>query len=244
MTASLPRRVASLTSIFALEQIREPLSLIWTIISPAALFYLLSYNRNSAALLDYTLATAWFYAYIASSVAFFGFCFYLIGRRESGFVRSFMHTRTAKAVFLASHFISYSLVSLLYACAFYLITKPAFGPYDLQEAVSLTLRFYVCFLGFCTPALLLANARLKFQTANTLISVLLFCGIMTALMGTQAGSPTVQWFTALNPFVVAKRVMEASQVPFVALGCSAALLLGAALVTIKTFRTNPVWSRY
>jgi len=244
MTASLPRRVLSLTWIFTLEQIREPLSLIWTIISPAALFYLLSHNRETAVALGYSHATSWFYAYIASSVAFFGFCFYLIGRRESGFVRSFMHTRSAKVVFLTSHFLSYSLVSLLYACTFYLITKPSFGPYDPREAIALALRFYVCFLGFCTPALLLANARLKFQTANTLISVLLFCGIMTALMGTQAVSPSFQWLTALNPFVIAKQVMENAQIPLVALAGSAALLSGTVLLTIKTLRINPVWSRY
>lgn len=86
---------------------------------------------------SYTHSAAWFYAYISANVAFFGLSFYLIGRRESGFVRSFIYRREAITLFLTSHALSYSVISLLYSSAFYIITKPLYGPYSLPEFLHL-----------------------------------------------------------------------------------------------------------
>ena len=92
MNKSTLIRTTKLVHIFTLEQLREPISLLWTLISPSALFYLLNYRSPDlqAEKLSYIEATSWFYSYIALTVALFGMAFYIIGRRESGFIRSFI----------------------------------------------------------------------------------------------------------------------------------------------------------
>ncbi|WP_178089949.1 hypothetical protein [Pseudomonas sp. WS 5051] len=102
-------RAFQLAMIFIKEQLKEPTALFWILLSPGAVFYLLIYSKGDDNFnQDYSAVTAWFYAYISSSVAFFGFSFYIIGRRESGFIRSFIYTPHARAVFLIAQLIAYS----------------------------------------------------------------------------------------------------------------------------------------
>lgn len=94
------------------------------IISPVATYYLLGYSRVdfSFSKMNYLENTSWFYAYLSSSVAFFGFAFYIIGRRESGFIRSFVYAPDARLLFMVSQFLAYSLIALIYCIIFYALT--------------------------------------------------------------------------------------------------------------------------
>jgi hypothetical protein len=101
MTKNIFLRTLSLTSIFIKEQLKEPIAFFWIMISPCAMFYFFAVTRQDTNYFsnNYTSISAWFYAYISSSVALFGFSFYIIGRRESGFTRSFIYSQESKLVF-------------------------------------------------------------------------------------------------------------------------------------------------
>ena len=92
------QRTLSITYTLMKEQFKEPIALLWIIISPSLLFYFLAFSKKSENLinLNYIDSASWFYSYMASSIALFGFSFYLIGRRESGFIRSFIFKKTSK----------------------------------------------------------------------------------------------------------------------------------------------------
>lgn len=106
MTAFTISRSFELTWLFVKEQLKEPVALFWIIVSPVATYYLLAYSRGelSPSGMSYLESTSWFHAYISSSVAFFGFSFYIVGRRESGFIRSFVYTSEAKLIFMLAQF--------------------------------------------------------------------------------------------------------------------------------------------
>lgn len=94
-------RPALLAALFIKEQLREPVALFWTVVSPVVTYYLLTYARAplSSEAVDYLSKTSWFYAFVSSNVALFGLAFYIVGRRESGFLRSFVYTDRTKFVF-------------------------------------------------------------------------------------------------------------------------------------------------
>ena len=240
------RRISKITGIFLREQLREPISVLWTLISPCALFYLL--KSDSIPTLsqgeDYIQSTAGFYAYIACTVAFFGVAFYIIGRRESGFIRSFIYTPEAKIIFLASHLTCYFIVATAYCITFYILTKPNFGQYSFAELCSILYKFLTCFTIFCSPALYLGNCRLKFQSANTVISILRFLMIMTALLTTKLQSQTIETVNSINPFSISKNIMSGTLHPEPPLIISSLMLFAMFFLTSKKLKINPAWSRY
>ncbi len=73
-----------LALLFIKEQLKEPVALFWTVISPVVTYYLIAYTRAPVmgGAGDYLSNTSWFYAFVASSVALFGLAFYIVGRRE------------------------------------------------------------------------------------------------------------------------------------------------------------------
>lgn len=239
-------RVITLSSILLKEHIKEPTAFLWTLLSPCAIFYFITFSRGESIepLNSYTASTSWFYAYIASNVALFGFSFYIIGRRESGFVRSFIFNKSARTIFLFSHFLGYSIISLLYCSIFYLATKPVHGNYSIYEAAHLLAGFYVCFLLFCIPGLLLALAPLKFQTASTLFSIISFTMLTFAFFG-NSDSNALGHLNVYNPLELAKKIITASlkDLSLAAMTIFTAFLF-TALAFVKHFRINPVWSRY
>lgn len=146
-------RPALLAALFIKEQLREPVALFWTVVSPVVTYYLLTYARAplSSEAVDYLSKTSWFYAFVSSNVALFGLAFYIVGRRESGFLRSFVYTDRTKVVFLIGQFSAYSVVSILYCSVFYMLTRIFSGEFDVAEYLVIVGRFYVCFLLFLYP---------------------------------------------------------------------------------------------
>ncbi len=239
-------RISRLTTIFLREQLREPISLLWTLISPCALFYFITYNSATAGVNNenYTQSTSGFYAYVACTVAFFGVAFYIVGRRESGFIRSFIYTSEAKTIFLTSHLICYLLAATAYCTTFYIITKPGFGPYSFTEFINTLYRFLICFIIFCSPALLLANCKLKFQSANTVISILIFTMILLALLTPKTNSQVLEAISIANIFSISKSIMDGSTRAEPTLIVASLVLSLTLAMTSAKLRINPVWSRY
>lgn len=99
------KKITTITKILTTEHLREPTSLLWSALAPCILFII---TQPTHAASTYTASAAWFYSYISATLAFFGFSFYLIGRRESGFTRSFIYQHSAIKLFLtATHSVIY-----------------------------------------------------------------------------------------------------------------------------------------
>lgn len=240
-------RPIALAFLFIKEQFKEPVGLFWAVLSPVATFYVLSYARDASGPQagNYVADTSWFYAYISSNVAFFGFAFYLVGRRESGFVRSFIFTPTSRSVFLTGQFLACSVMSIIYCFAFYGLTRFYRGSPDWIELLTVLASFYVCFLLFSIPALLLTLAPVGFQNASTLFSVLSFTMLVLGVATIRTSHPVLEMLKFFNPMWWANELMlngvfqSARLVIFVCVSIALTFLLLSRYLLI-----NPVWSRY
>jgi len=249
-------RTLILSRLFIKEQLKEPIAFFWIMVSPCALFYLLAATRQDPNYFtgDYVLTTSWFYAYISSSVALFGFSFYIVGRRESGFMRSFIYSAQTKSLFLRSHLLAYSLIAIFYCTVFYLITRPAFGDYEfyefyelyeLYEFIIITTRFYLSFMLFCVIGLLFTLLPINFQNSNTTFSILSFCMLVLGMMGANDTDKITSVMNIGNPLALAYRLMAEGGLrnPYSSLLIILAFGLSYKL-TERHLRINPVWSRY
>ncbi len=240
------QRILSITYTLMKEQINEPIAILWIIISPSLLFYFLCFSKKSESLVNhnYIDSASWFYSYMASSIALFGFSFYLIGRRESGFIRSFIFKKTSISIYLASHIISYSTISLFYATIFYLTSRPTFGAYVFEEYADILLRFYASYTFYSSLGLLLALAPLRFSTANTLFSAVSFLMISCGYLGASSPESIPAKLNQINPLYFAQSIMTGALDIITALTISLTSLLISCLIFYNNFRINPVWSRY
>ena len=119
------------------------------------------------------------------------------------------------------------------------------GGYSTYEASILMIRFYSCFILFCSPGLLITALPLNFQTANAVFSILSF--IMLALGVAQAALPEPTYFPIelFNPLSLGKSIMQQGIQPLWKIIISIfATFIIALLLACKYLRINPVWSRY
>lgn len=247
MKTNLWFRVTTLAGLFIKEQLKEPISLFWIMFSPCALFYFFAATRQDPDYYknDYLIASAWFYAYVSSSVALFGFSFYIIGRRESGFIRSFIYSKSSKIIFLCSHFFAYSLISVIYCWAFYFLTKPPFGNFEFEEILSITIKFYICFIMFCSLGAIFTLLPVNFQNSNTLLSVFSFCMLVFGVMGASGVNSTIEYINSANPLTIANGLMIKNLHMQKMLIAQIVFFFIAIVLTItKYLRVNPIWSRY
>jgi ABC-2 type transport system permease protein len=240
-------RPALLAALFIKEQLREPVALFWTVVSPVVTYYLLTYARAplSSEAVDYLSKTSWFYAFVSSNVALFGLAFYIVGRRESGFLRSFVYTDRTKVVFLIGQFSAYSVVSILYCSVFYMLTRVFSGEFYVAEYLVIVGRFYVCFLLFSIPALLLTLVPLGFQNASTLFSILSLTMLALGIISMGPVSPALAIVGFFNPMWWANKIMldgvvECGLVFWVVV----ISLVFLFLVMCRYLLINPVWGRY
>ncbi|MGE8305446.1 MULTISPECIES: hypothetical protein [Pseudomonas] len=237
--------IFKLTKTLTLENLREPTALLWTAIAPSVMFIFATQNNRALPPLEenFLASAAWFYSYISASVAFFGFSFYLIGRRESGFLRSFIYQRNAIRLFLASHTLSYSLLSFVYSSLFYIVAKPLYGPYSANEFFYLTACFYTSYLIFTCIGLVIIALPIKFSTASTLFSLMSFLMLLSGYLGAAQHS-TPHAVTLLSPLYLSTQIFLGDvSLPISFLSAFSASTLGIYL-TGRFFRTQPVWSRY
>lgn len=240
-------RSLALALLFIKEQLKEPVALFWMIISPVTTYYLLTYSRGglSPSGVSYIESTSWFYAYISSSVAFFGFSFYIVGRRESGYIRSFVYTSDAKLIFMVAQFLAYSLIALIYCATFYALTYFSFGSFNLSDLLQVISRFYICYILFVVPGILLGFLPLSFQNANTIFSIVSFLMLVFGILSAGGLHPVVEAVNKVNPLFVVNKLMVGGYEKYYILifwiiGSFAAIFL----LSLRFLRINPVWSRY
>jgi ABC-2 type transport system permease protein len=241
------RRCLSLALLLIKEQLKEPIALFWIIISPAAIYYLLAYSRGNSFPLatSYIESTSWFLAYISSSVAFFGFSFYIIGRRESGFIRSFIYTHEAKLIFLLAQFLAYSLISLAYCTTFYILTCFSFGSFETPELLIILSRFYICYVLFSIPGSLLTLLPINFQNANTFFSIASFIMLTLGILSTRQPHQAIAIINTFNPLWIANKIMnEGIEKHYILTSGILISFILVFLISLRFLRINPVWSRY
>lgn len=236
-----------LASLFVKEQLKEPVALFWSVLSPSVTYYLITYSRgvNKYAPNDYLSSASWFYSFVASSVALFGLAFYIVGRRESGFLRSFVYTNDNKIVFLFGHFLAYSIISLVYCCVFYVLTRSYNGVPELEELFGILGRFYICFLLFSIPALLLTLAPLGFQNSSTVFSIVSLAMLALGIVSIGTSSPFLERVSFFNPMWWANHIMlvGVAECWFIALVIGVSFFV-SLWVVFRFLTINPVWSRY
>lgn len=240
------QRSLRIIKILTIEYLREPTALLWTGIAPCIMFIFSMHQFKYATVAhsSYATSAAWFYSYMSASVAFFGFSFYLIGRRESGFIRSFIYQKSAVRLFLASHFVSYSLLSLFYFTLFYLATKPFFGSYSPSEYFYLAGCFYTSYLIFSCLGLAIAALPIKFGTASTAFSLLSFWMLLSGYLGATTTLDRGASLSEVNPLSISMQIFS-GELPLAHSFIVACLaLLSGSFLTTKKLRTQPVWSRY
>ncbi|UUQ64605.1 ABC transporter permease [Pseudomonas fuscovaginae UPB0736] len=247
MKVGIAYRAGNLALIFIKEQFKEPIALFWIIISPCAAFYLLALSKgeNLAFSDDYIQRTAWFYAYIASNVALFGFSFYIIGRRESGFIRSFVYNQESRLVFLIAQNLAYLIISAIYCAAFYLNTRLPFELYSIREFGFILINFQISYLFFCSFGVLLTLLPINFQNANTLLSALSLAMLVLGLSQGVSDNFILEVLNTSNPLLHASQLMALGfnqQYEWVLL--SVFLFAVSMAISVKLLRINPVWSRY
>jgi ABC-2 type transport system permease protein len=240
-------RATRLAALLMKEQLKETAALFWIIISPSLIFYLMAYSKKDILYFtqEYLDASSWFYSYIASNVAFFGFCFYIIGRRESGFIRSFVYSQNSKYIFLTSQFLAYSAIAMVYCAVFYLFTRLPFGDYELLEFCWILTRFYFCYMLFCIPGLLFTLCPMNFQSANTVLSICSFGMLALGIISTSLQNPAINIANYFNPLVFANCLMLSEQCQSITAKIKIiTIFIVVFFVTVKYFRINPIWSRY
>lgn len=236
-----------LAVLFIKEQLIEPVALFWTVVSPVVTYYLITYARAPVVEppADYLSTTSWFYAFVSSSVALFGLAFYIVGRRESGFLRSFVYTRRNKVVFLSGQFLAYSMIAIVYGSVFYVCTRVYSGVLAFEEYLIILGRFYVCFILFSIPALLLTLAPLGFQNASAVFSILSLTLLAGGVISIGARYPLVDKINVLNPMWWANQIMVLGVFDcLLAISVIVVLFMGACWMTFNFLLINPVWSRY
>lgn len=247
MSVDLLLKSMMLAKLFIKEQLKEPVALFWVVISPVVTFYLITYARaplgNAAN--DYLASTSWFYAFVSSSVALFGLAFYIVGRRESGFLRSFVYTRRTQCLFLVGQCLAYSVISVVYCSVFYVFTRLNFGAMGWEEFFVIVGRFYSCFLLFSIPALLLTLTPMGFQNTNTVFSVLSFLMLALGVVSLESSHPVLETLKRVNPLWWANQIMLVGVAKsFHIVVTVVGLFILAFCVTLRFLRINPVWSRY
>ncbi|MGJ7518476.1 ABC transporter permease [Pseudomonas baetica] len=247
MSKKLISRTLTLAGIFIKEQTKEPISLIWIMISPCALFYFFAATKQDTGYFqnNYISTSAWFYAYVASSVALFGFTFYIIGRRESGFIRSFVYSKKSRIIFICSHFLAYSIISIAYCCTFYLATKPPFGNYDIVEILIIICRFYTCFLMLCSFGVIFTILPINYQNSNTLLSACSFFMLIFGVVGANNPNGVFGTINSVNLLTISSQLMtenlDQNKLTLVLIALSTT---SSTFVLLKHLKINPVWSRY
>lgn len=242
---NLIKRHSTISLLFFKEQINEPIAILWTIISPCVFFYFMTLTTTRPGNLpeDYITIASWFFSYIAFSTALFGCSFYLIGRRESGFVRSFIYQRSSIALYLSAHITGYSFIAIFYCTSFYLLTLPTYGTYSLTELLNLLLRFFICYTYFSSIGLLIALLPIKFSTASTIFSIISFTTLSLSYLNATPEN-TITTLNTLNPLILAQSFIRTPTHLFETTMGAIALLLSCSLVLYKYLRIQPVWSRY
>ncbi|CAI8850479.1 MULTISPECIES: hypothetical protein [Pseudomonas] len=237
---------STLSRLFILEQLREPLSLFWSLIAPPLLFVFLnldSLNNDNLSSEWYIAQASWYLSYLALSVSLFGFSLYLVGRRESGFMKTFIQGKKAKTIFLVSQINASIILSILYFIIFTTLTTTIFGTNPTTALKSFSLPFALIMILFAWSTMIISVLPITFSNANSGISIIFMTMLIFSVASLKSDTPTLTYLNLFNPLSIATRFMSGNGV-FAPESIGTILFLIALGGVGTTFmRTNPVWNR-
>ncbi|MFJ9534143.1 hypothetical protein [Herbaspirillum sp. NPDC101396] len=238
-----------LSLILIREQCREPVGIFWALIAPAGFFCFANWSDRNIFLEEggaFLLRAGWYLAYIGLMTALFGFGLYLIGRRESGFIRTFAYASRSRMQFIGAQFLASLTLSILYGLFFMLVTSLAFQP-NISSAplFALLIRFICTTMILMVGCVTFSALPLTFQTASSLMSILSMPLIMLGLASTRTDAVALHWINFVNPYFVAGEFISGGVTDFsVAPILHFVLLLALGIYGLLCFKINPIWSRY
>lgn len=234
-----------MTFIFLMEQIRSPLSIMWTIMSPCVLFFFLHFNEieehfGDALWIEHQIS--WFVGYISFSVVLFNYCLYLTGRRESGFIATFVHSMEGRLLFIRSQLTASLIMSVLYVIFFIAVVFIGFQTLPGYQTGILILKTICINIVMMASLTFMASFRVTFQTASTIYSVLITVCMVLGIVSLKYNSGLVYWINLINPIAIYSTLLHAGNtVSFITI-LVYSLMFILSLFSAMTFKTEPVWS--
>ncbi|MFD1802391.1 ABC transporter permease [Mixta tenebrionis] len=240
-------KIAKMTGIFLKEQLRTPLGVIWSVISPAVLFFFMHFDdidRKSGDKQWLLQQVGWFIGYISLSVILFSYCLYLIGRRESGFVATFIYNRASKFIFILSQMLASLVMLFIYLTFFMAIVFIGFQVTPGEEFLRLLLSGMVLSILIMPAFTWLAGLPVTFPTANIIFSVLLMMFMLFGMIALKKEMAVISLTNSVNPLLIYSAWLSEGKSPLFSTGALLfyCLMLLSSLLTVYRFRTEPVWS--
>ena len=242
---SWPNVVVRLCKLLIVEQMREPVGIFWSVIAPPVLFSFLNTGAQTASSVSWYEATAgWYLSYIAVTVSLFSFALYFVGRRESGFVRSFVVGKRAKFFFILAQALASAALAFCAFVMFIFITANLVKVPVVPVMVALCLPFLIALAFSMTAALVIAALPVTFQNASSGMSIFSAMLLILSVSGNYASPNSVlQAINAFNPlhlwasFISFKGALSLNHIFLV----FASAVLGT--IGYIYFQLTPVWNR-
>jgi len=234
----------NVSCIFFREQFREPAAVLWSILYPCILCVMLYGLAGNAVVPveSYARSVSWFYTYIAATTALFGLSFYMIGRRESGFVRSFIYKSRAVSVFLIAHIGTHFILSLMYASVFYMVTRLSFGAPNVLQYLNTLFAYSLIYLFFAGVGLIVAVLPLRFSSASTLFSVFSFMMLASGFLGASYSLHASEMSNSGTRVLINALFEDPYRLDFI--GPVLVFFIATAFMSRRYFRIQPVGRRY
>jgi ABC-2 type transport system permease protein len=230
--------------IFIKEQVREPIGVFWAFGAPLAYIAMFANSMHTS------IDQATFFrqvglclAYIALTTSVFNFGLYLVGRRESGFVRTFLTDPHRRHRFLGAQFLASFVMALGYGAVFLTLTSWILMPMQFTQLLSFYFLYACVCAFFMFGAIVIAALPFTFQAASSSLSIFVTVSIVAGL-----SSRDVQYLglsaEMINPFALAGKLISGATLLtwLPAVSTHAVLLLAAGFYGIAHQRLNPQWS--
>ncbi|MFC4276788.1 hypothetical protein [Achromobacter aloeverae] len=233
--------------IFVEEQLREPIGIFWSFVAPIAYIVLTSVDDGKVFLPSgvYVQRSAWCLAYVALLLSSTSFGLYLVGRRESGFIRSFLFNPARRRRFILAQYLASLVLALAYGTAFVAVTASTITDMGLACATLLLGKYILVAAVLMFAATFVAALPLTFGAAGSLMSISITIAVVAGLASNSAFVEGPSVLAYLNPFLAAAHFLSAS-IPkpnFLAVLGAQVILLGTlGVYGVARLRVNPEWS--
>ncbi len=235
-----------LTRLFIIEQIREPLALFWSLLAPPLLFLFLNIDALGTGVTSpewYKQQASWYLSYLALSVSLFGFAMYIIGRRESGFLKSFIQGNAGKNLFLCSQLLASFLLSVVYSIIFIAITTTIYEVDLLRSIILLLPPFFIVSILFIWSAIFLSVFPITFSNANSFVSIIFTMMLIFSIASFKSDIDYIEYLNFFNPLSIATQYLSNKEFQSIeSIGAATILLILGCYGAIK-MKIEPVWNR-
>lgn len=235
----------SLSFIFFKEQFRTPFGIFWTILSPVILFFFIHLDEIENISCDQNWIinnSSWFMGYMSVSITLFSYCLYLSGRRESGFLSTFIHDTKSKLLFIISQMTASLLMSYMYFVGFLLIVSLGFGVLPGVFIILIATKSVVISLFLMLSLTCLSSIPFTFHSSNVFFSMLFTALMILGVISFKSDRPIIEYVNFFNPIMISANFVSKNN--FIALP-SLFFILFMSLISLfcaLRFRTEPVWS--